>query len=98
MINNSNILNKAQHIVNKIKKNSNCNADIWVASNESLVDTEFSHLIDESDAVMYAFEIAVDGNVTPYMKNQVMYLNEWLNKYNKKNGTKYTCISIFNNL
>lgn len=98
MINNSTILNKVQHIVNKIKKNTNRYVDIWVASNESLVDTEFSHLIDESDDVMYAFEIAVDGNVTPYMKNQVVYLNEWLNNYNKKNGTKYTCISIFNTL
>ena len=98
MINNSTIFNKAQHIVNKIKKNTSRYADIWVASNESLEYTEFSHLIDESDEVMYAFEIAVDGNVTPYMKNQVVYLNEWLNKYNKKNGTKFTCISIFSAL
>ena len=92
------ILNKAQHVVNKIKKNCNCFADVWVLCNDALVDTEFESLIDESDSTMFAFEIVVDGNITPYMKNQVVYLNEWLQMYNKSNGTKFTCISIFNNL
>ena len=47
---------------------------------------------------MYAFEIAVEGKVTPYMQNEVKRLNKWLAKYNAKHGTKFSCIAIFNNL
>ena len=92
------IHNKAQHVVNKIKAHCNCHADIWVATNDSLADSAFEHLIDEKDEVMYAFEIAVEGKVTPYMENEVKRLNRWLAKYNAKHGTKFSCIAIFNNL
>ena len=88
------VINKAQHIVNKIKRHCNCHADIWISTNYALEQTEFEYLIDESDNVMYAFEIAVDGKVTPYMKNQVKYLNQWLAKYNTKHSTKFTCIGF----
>lgn len=92
------IHNKAQHVVNKIKAHCNCHADIWVATNDSLAESAFEHLIDNKDEVMYAFEIAVEGKVTPYMKNEVKRLNKWLAKYNAKHGTKFSCIAIFNNL
>ena len=88
------VINKAQHIVNKIKRHCNCHADIWISTNYSLEQTDFKYLIDESDNVMYAFEIAVDGKVTSYMKNQVKYLNQWLAKYNTKQSTKFTCIGF----
>ena len=88
------VMNKVNHVVNKIKKVSNCSADVWISTNYSLEQTEFEYLIDESDNVMYAFEIAVDGKVTPYMKNQVKYLNQWLAKYNTKHSTKFTCIGF----
>ena len=92
------IHNKAQHVVNKIKAHCNCHADIWVATNDSLADSEFEHLIDEKDEVMHTFEIAIEGKVTPYMENEVKRLNRWLAKYNAKHGTKFSCIAIFNNL
>ena len=92
------IHNKAQHVVNKIKAHCNCHADIWVATNDSLAESAFEHLIDNKDEVMYAFEIAVEGKVTPYMKNEVKRLNKWFAKYNAKHGTKFSCIAIFNNL
>ena len=92
------IHNKAQHVVNKIKAHCNCHADIWVATNDSLADSEFEHLIDEKDEVMHAFEIAIEGKVTPYMENEVKRLNRWLAKYNAKHDTKFSCIAIFNNL
>jgi hypothetical protein len=92
------IHNKVQHIVNKIKAHRNCHADIWVATNYSLAESAFEHLIDDKDEVMYAFEIAVEGKVTPYMQNEVKRLNKWLAKYNAKHGTKFSCIAIFNNL
>jgi hypothetical protein len=92
------IHNKAQHVVNKIKAHCNCHADIWVATNDSLADSEFEHLIDEKDEVMHAFEIAIEGKVTPYMEKEVKRLNRWLAKYNAKHGTKFSCIAIFNNL
>ena len=92
------IHNKAQHVVNKIKAHCNCHADIWVATNDSLADSAFEHLIDNKNEVMYAFEIAVEGKVTPYMQNEVKRLNKWLAKYNAKHDTKFSCIAIFNNL
>ena len=109
------VINKAQHIINNIKRHCNCHADIWISTNYSLEQTDFKYLIDESDNVMYAdkvfslfdvsseeevcnmmyaFEIAVDGKVTSYMKNQVKYLNQWLAKYNTKHSTKFTCIGF----
>jgi hypothetical protein len=47
---------------------------------------------------MHAFEIAIEGKVTPYMEKEVKRLNRWLAKYNAKHGTKFSCIAIFNNL
>ena len=46
---------------------------------------------------VHAFEIAIEGKVTPYMENEVKRLNRWLAKYNAKHGTKFSCIAIFNN-
>ena len=94
MIHTPTVLNKAQHIVNKIERVCHCSADVWVATNDTLEDSEFAHLIDESYNTMYAFEIAVDGKITPYMKHQVKYLNRWLAKYNSKHSTKFTCLGL----
>jgi DUF438 domain-containing protein len=88
------VMNKVNHVVNKIKKVSNCSADVWISTNDSLIATKFEHLIDESDEVMYAFEIVVDRQVNPYIKNQIAYLNKWLTKYNTKHKTKFTCLGI----
>lgn len=92
------IHNKVNHVVNKISKTTKCDIDIWVYSNYSLEGSEYEHLIDANDNVMYAFDIAVEGKITPYMKNQIKYMNRWLDRYNMKNDTKYICLSIFSNL
>ena len=88
------VMNKVNHVVNKIKKVSNCSADVWISTNDSLIATKFEHLIDESDEVMYAFEIVIDRQVNRYIKNQIAYLNKWLTKYNTKHKTKFTCLGI----
>ncbi len=87
------VRNKAQHIANKIEKRCHCECKIWVLLESAIADTEFAHLID--DRYVYAFELeVVAAKVTPYMKNQLNYLNGWLSKYNRKSGTKFVCIDI----
>lgn len=82
------VKNKVSHIVNKIERKLNtiCNVDVLL--DNALDDVGMSNYKDPSFCFVFEF----DTIKHKYVKNQMKYLNIWLEKYNKKHNTKFICI------
>ena len=92
MLNTPAVLNKAQHIANKIERKYKCHVTLFILAKSALVDTEYAELIaDQHD---YAFDYEIDICITPYIRNQHKYLNRWLEHYNAQHNTLFTCLGF----
>lgn len=89
MIHTIEVKNKVSHIANKIERklNTTCNVDILL--DNVLDDIGMSVYKDPSFWFVFEFNTTIKHK---YVENQIKYLNNWLNKYNKKHNTKFICI------
>ena len=90
MLDTRKVYNKAHHVANKLRRKLGCNVTIYILAETVLEDTKYAHLIDNEH--YYAFEFEIDMRVTPYVQHQMQYLDRWLERYNIKHNTRFTCL------